>query len=80
MTHRIIQHLQSAAQIEDKFNTFRDVLLSSEGNKNYHKLLLKQIYHNLGSDALNMIVNSDCQWLLANPSPENKVLCLFICM
>ncbi|KAI6655769.1 E3 ubiquitin-protein ligase [Oopsacas minuta] len=48
---------------------FKNICLM-HGNENLHVFLLKNIYHQLGSDTLHLITNNrDCSWII----PENVI-------
>ena len=45
-------------------NVFRDICLM-QGYEDLHVFLLKNIYHQLGSDTLHLITNNDtCSWII----------------
>ena len=70
--------MQSATQTTDDFSKLRNLVCDTEASGNLHIFLLKQIYHNLGSDSLNMIDNSNCKWLLPTLGRVNKVRMLIV--
>ena len=56
---------------------FRDICLM-QGYEDLHVFLLKNIYHQLGSDTLHLITNNDtCCWIIPEDVME-KIEVLFV--
>ena len=54
-------------------NEFRDICLM-QGYEDLHVFLLKNIYHQLGSDTLHLITNNDtCSWIIPEDVMEKMV-------
>ena len=59
-------------------NEFRDICLM-QGYEDLHVFLLKNIYHQLGSDTLHLITNNDnCSWIIPEDVMEKITEVLFV--